>query len=119
MSGYGVPGIPGRSAGKDSSSARLDEQKLEEAAHHHEQEEETEPEKKRGYLSRLFKRDFSRSTTLLLVPAGVAQQVHAERSRTPAFDYRSQPQVKLDLGLYPRDPSADSISTTSATTARP
>ena len=57
MSGYGVPGIPGRSAGKDASSARLDEQKLEEAVHLHEQEDETKPEKKQGFLSRLFKRD--------------------------------------------------------------
>jgi uncharacterized membrane protein len=44
MSGYGVPGIPGRSAGTDPNSARLDEQTLEEAAHRHEMSEEANPQ---------------------------------------------------------------------------
>ena len=60
MSGYGVPGIPGRSAGKDVSSARLDEHRLEDAAHRHELEEKAKPDKKRGFLSRLFKRGSTR-----------------------------------------------------------
>ena len=43
MSGYGVPGIPGRSAGTDPNSSRLDEQTLDEAAHRHEMGEEANP----------------------------------------------------------------------------
>lgn len=60
MSGFGVPGIPARSAGKDATSARLDEPKLEEAARRHEQEVEARPERERGFFSRLFKRGASR-----------------------------------------------------------
>ena len=60
MSGYGVPGIPGRSAGTGPSSSRLDEQTLEEAAHRHEMGEEAKPQKKRGFFARLFGRRPSR-----------------------------------------------------------
>jgi hypothetical protein len=60
MSGYGVPGIPGRSSGTDSSSARLDEQKLEEAAHRHEMAEEAKAPKTTGFFARLFGRRSSR-----------------------------------------------------------
>lgn len=58
MSGYGVPGIPGRSAGKDVDSARLDERKLEEAAHQHELSEEAkhQDEDRPGFFRRLFRR---------------------------------------------------------------
>jgi hypothetical protein len=60
MSGYGVPGIPGRSGGTDPNSARLDEQKLEAAAHRHELEDEAKREKQRGFFARLFRRPSSR-----------------------------------------------------------
>jgi len=66
MSGYGVPGIPGRSAGKDVDSARLDERKLDEAARHHEMGEEAKHEAPKdkasggGFFRRLFRRDSSR-----------------------------------------------------------
>jgi hypothetical protein len=58
MSGYGVPGIPGRSAGTDPESARLDEQRLDEAARRHEPGEDATSHKKRegGFFSRLFNR---------------------------------------------------------------
>jgi hypothetical protein len=56
MSGYGVPGIPGRSSGTDRSSARLDEEKLEEAAHRHEMTEKAKAPKKPGFFARLFGR---------------------------------------------------------------
>ena len=60
MSGYGVPGIPGRSSGTDRNSARLDEEKLEEAAHRHEMAEESKAPKKPGFFARLFGRRSSR-----------------------------------------------------------
>ena len=58
MSGYGVPGIPGRSAGKDADSARLDERKLDEAAHQHEMSEEAKQQEqpRPGFFRRLFRR---------------------------------------------------------------
>ena len=58
MSGYGVPGIPGRSAGMDADSARLDERKLDQAAHQHEMSEELKHEEQGGggFLRRLFRR---------------------------------------------------------------
>ena len=58
MSGYGVPGIPGRSAGKDVDSARLGERTLDEAARQHEMSEEANPreENRPGFFRRLFRR---------------------------------------------------------------
>lgn len=60
MSGYGVPGIPGRSGGTDPKSSRLDEQKLEAAGHRHELEHEAKPTKQPGFFARLFRRSSSR-----------------------------------------------------------
>ena len=57
MSGYGVPGIPGRSAGKDVDSARLDERTLDDAARQHEMNDGAKPQEKRlGFFRRLFRR---------------------------------------------------------------
>jgi hypothetical protein len=58
MSGYGVPGIPGRSAGMDADSARLDEQTLDEAARQHEMSEEAKHQEqdRPGFFRRLFRR---------------------------------------------------------------
>jgi hypothetical protein len=60
MSGYGVPGIPGRSSGTDPKSTRLDEDTLEEAAQRHEMAEEAKAPKKSGFFARLFRRRSSR-----------------------------------------------------------